>query len=162
MRGVIHQGAGLIGGMMPTFEEYLKFEQSKKDFFNNLYRSLGFDIVSRKDCKEYDVILRKDKYKFKIEEKARRGYWDDILVETCQDTETNKQGWIYYCKADFLVYGMFSDKPIVYRLPFKQFQSWFFEHIDELKGNNSKDGWGKTEFKLAPISSIGHLIKRLC
>ena len=100
----------MFGGMMPTFDDYLEFEKTKKEFFNKLYRELGCEIISRADCKDYDCKLRKGEYTFTIEEKARKKLWDDILVETIQDTESDNLGWIYYSKADFLVYGMFEDE----------------------------------------------------
>lgn len=154
---------GRVGGTMPTFDDYLEFEQTKQDFFNKLYRDLGFDIISRKDNKYWDVKLRKETYIFTIEEKARKKHWDDILVETIQDTKTNKDGWIYYSTADFLVYGMFGDPIIVYRLKLKDFQSWFEQHIDDFQERISEQGWGRTINKVVPIIDIPQkLIKRLC
>jgi len=148
---------------MPTFEENLAFEKSKKPFFNKLYRNLGFEIISRKDCKEYDCKLRRDGFVFIVEEKALRNLWDDICIETIQDTETNADGWIYYSKADFLVYGMFDDQIIVYRLPLRDFKVWFEQNIENFKEIESKKGWGITINKIVPIKDIpNNLIKRIC
>ena len=147
---------------MNTFEENVKFAQEKEDFFNKLYLEIGFEIISRKDCKYWDLILRQDDKTFTVEEKALRKTSDSLFVETIQDTETNTIGWIEYSKADFLIYGMFGDKIVVYRLPLQKFREWFKENIDDFKEIESKKGWGITINKIVPISYIPlDLIKQI-
>ena len=88
--------------------------------------------------------------------------WEDILVETMQDTETNHLGWIYYSKANFLIYGMFGDEIRVYRLRLKMFQDWFELCKNHFKTVKSNKGWGITENKVVPIHEIPtEIIKRL-
>jgi len=139
---------------MNTFNENLTFEQKNKDMFNKIYRKLGFDIISRIDNKFYDAKLRYKTYIFTVEEKARREVWDDICVEILQDTNTNSAGWIDYSKADFLIYGMFGEQIYIYRLPLKDFRSWFKQNEDRFESKISKKGWGITENKIVPIKDI--------
>ena len=144
----------MCGATMPTFNNYLEYEKTKKEFFDKLYEDMGMTVISRKDCKEYDCILGYKNRRFTVEEKARMSVWGDILVETVQDTKTDKPGWIYYSKADFLVYGMFGEKTKVYRLRLKKFQEWFGLCIKHFKTKISKKGWGITENKVVPIPEI--------
>jgi len=139
---------------MPTFEENVKFAQDQEVFYNKLYRELGYDIVDRKDTKYYDVKLRKGKFIFTVEEKALRDLNDFLWIETTQDTTTNKTGWIYYTKADFLVYGMFGDQVLVYRIPLKDFKLWFERNIDQFVEKPSTKGWGHTLNRIVPIKDI--------
>lgn len=151
----------MCGVMTRTFNENLSFEQSAQDFFNNLYKDMGCEIVNRNDCKFWDLVLKKEKYTFKVEEKARRKTYDDILVETIQDTRTNSVGWIYYSKADFLIYGMFGDPVLVYRLNMPKFKRWFEDNQQYFSDIPSKDGWGNTVNKAIPIKLLSHSLIKL-
>jgi hypothetical protein len=139
---------------MPNFNDYLKEEARHQPFFDKLYRDMGLEIIDRKQNKFWDLKLKRDAFIFTVEEKARNRTWDDILIETIQDTKTNSLGWIYYSKADFLVYGMFGDKIYVYRLNMPNFKKWFESHEQFYSEIVSKKGWGETVNKPIPIKHI--------
>lgn len=151
----------MYGGTMPTFDDYLKEEKKHQPFFDKLYSDMGLEIVDRKHGKFWDLKLKKDAYIFTVEEKARDKTWDDILVETIQDTKTNSLGWIYYSKADFLVYGMFGDQVYVYRLNMPNFKAWFEQNEHFYSQIISKKGWGETVNKPIPIKHIPNNIIKL-
>lgn len=151
----------MYGETMTTFDEYLNFEKEKQGFFDDIYKDLGWEI-DRDQNKYWDLTIKKDKYTFRIEEKARKITRDDILVEIIQDTSTNHPGWIYYTKADFLIYGMFGDPVVVYRLNMDNFKKWFEQNEHFYSEIASDEGWGHTINKAIPISHLSHnIIKKI-
>ena len=147
---------------MRTFDYNLKIERKRRPFFDTLYEDMGLEIVDRDQNKFWDLRLKRDDCIFTVEEKAREQTWDDIYVEIVQDTNTNSPGWIYYCKADRLVYGMFGDPIKVYWIKLKEFQVWFEGHEQFYGiGPPSKEGWGHTLNKPIPITHIPNSIIKL-
>ena len=51
-----------------------------------------------------------------IDEKKRRKYYGDILLELWSVWEQNKRGWLYTCQCDYIVYAVMPAKT-VYLLP---------------------------------------------
>lgn len=144
------------------FKNNLSLEQDKQSFFNNLYKKLGYEVVNRNHCKEYDLVLSKAGKEYTVEEKARRGNFNDILVETIQDEEKNYPGWIYYTKADYIVYGIFGRDSKVYGLNCPEFKDWFAQAMLGFEKKISNKGYGKSTNYVVPISYIPpEIISRL-
>lgn len=141
--------------MTPTFDENISYEQSIRQLFDAIYKEKGWEVVNRNHKKGHDLTLRIDGREYKVEEKARRRVWSDLLIETIQDTETKAPGWIRYCDADLLIYGMFGrEGSRVYLLPVDKFRAWFEMMESGLQEQESKDGWGNTINLKVPIYSI--------
>lgn len=102
-----------------------------------------------------------------IEEKIRRRYSNDILIETQQNTLTGAQGWIYTSVADILAY-CYQRKDAhlapagldVVWLNFPKLQEWFLdnrERYEERIGNNSAN---LPAFYLIPLNDLQELRPR--
>jgi len=62
-----------------------------------------------------------------IDEKKRRRDYGDMLIETTKNVELNKKGWIYYTKADYIVYWIEGSRS-VYFINFKKLQRLYLKN----------------------------------
>lgn len=62
-----------------------------------------------------------------VEEKVRRKDYGDILIEVWSNWEKMKKGWIYTCKADYIVYFV-EESGRIYILPRLLLQKAFEKH----------------------------------
>ena len=138
-------------------EQEFNFEKKISDWLNKLYKE-KYPAVIIKDVskieKGHDKILIIKGKNWKVEEKARQKVWDDILIETIQDTNSESEGWGRYCDADLLIYVMGDPPEKVYRIIWDAFQYWFEECEFSFKEIESKKGWGNTINKIVPINKI--------
>ena len=83
-----------------------------------------------------------------VDEKARKGDFDDFLLEIIQDMKTGSLGW-YFSKKDWVLYGSWFDIESInpsslYLIKCKELQ----EYVNNLDGFIetciSKKGWGIT------------------
>jgi len=146
-----------MGQPVVTFEDNLRFEKEKQGFFDNLYVKLGLE-TKRESRKGWDVLAKKGDFNFKIEEKAVRNTLDSIWIEKWQDTNTNDPGWIQYSQSDFLIYGMFGEPVVVYRLNMKNLKQWYEQNEIFYEDIPSDKGWGHTICKLVPINHLSQNI----
>lgn len=146
-----------------NFEGYLAYERSMKEKFDKLYKKKGWKIIARDDQKGHDCILDINGRILKVEEKARQKIWDDILIETKQDTDTDLDGWYQHCDADLVFYGMFTDKETkVYVISWKKFKNWFEESKDGFRRVVSTKGRGTTINLCVPICLVpNNIMQRL-
>jgi hypothetical protein len=56
-----------------------------------------------------------------VDEKKRRKYYGDILLELRKNMEQNKPGWLFYSNCDYIVYAVICAKKI-YLLPVQLLQ----------------------------------------
>lgn len=83
------------------------------EWFLPKYQELGYQLI--KDnidspyASDHDVIVKIDGRNCKVDEKARDGDFDDLLVEVLQCMRTGKIGWIYH-QIDYLFYASWRDK----------------------------------------------------
>src|SRR3990167_4514840 len=140
---------------MKTKEEYFDFEKENQRHFNEYYKSQGWPYkrIYGKENKDYDCVVLIDWAWIKIEEKYRSKEYPDLLAETIQDTKTNSPGWLYYTKADWLLYGV-SDK--IYKIDMSMLKSFIENHGDKFNKKISKKGWGITENIAIPWYTIIH------
>lgn len=148
-------------GSYQQFKTNLGFEKEKQLLFDGLYSKKG-KIVNRDHCEGWDLVVEWDGKQHTIEEKARRGDFDDILVEVVQDQDKGFPGWIYYSQAHYLVYGIFGEKERVYILPMKKFRDWFDFAKLGFEKKVSKKGYGTSINHVVPLAYIPpELIRRI-
>ena len=136
-------------------EDFFEFERENRKLFDDFYRSKGWACkrIYGKENKKYDCELLIDGNKVKVEEKFRSKVWPDCLVETIQDTKTNSPGWIYYTKADYILYGMGNE---IYSLDAQKLRNFVENHKDAFNKKISRKGWGITENIAIPWYILFH------
>jgi len=147
LHGETHQRAGLFGGTnkMLTKQDFFSFENKiARPFFDKFYEAKGYGVKRMTGIKnkDYDCEVKIGDKWYKIEEKYRDREITDCLIETIQDTETNAPGWLYYCKADYILYGGGNK---IYCIDFNQLKIFLEKHKDKFNTKISKKGWGRTE-----------------
>jgi hypothetical protein len=93
--------------------EEFDLEKKARKFLTEFYKEKGAYEIIEAPYQPFDDWDRTVKFKnitYKIEEKARIGIWDDILIELLEDVTTGDLGWYYQTKADKLIYCMFLDR----------------------------------------------------
>lgn len=153
---------------MQTFEDHLSFEKKKhQEFFLPYYKSRGWEIIDdnivSNRTTSWDVRVKNDIGVITIDEKARTGVWNDLLVEVLQDVETGNLGWVYKFK-DYYLYGMWEDeiKPEkLYWIDANKLKEFvgenFMKFLDNNEYNISEKGWGKTFFITAKWNDLEYL-----
>lgn len=141
------QRVGLFGGMnkMKTKQEFFNFEDKiSKPFFDKFYSAKGYEVkrISGVKNKDYDCEVKIEDTWYKIEEKYRDREITDCLIETIQDTKTNSPGWLYYCKADYILYGGGNR---IYCIDFPKLKSFLEKFKDKFNTKISGKGWGITQ-----------------
>ena len=147
---------------MQTKKEFFEFENKTQKIFDDFYIKKGYQVkrIQGTANKDYDCEVQIDGKWYKIEEKFRSLDYNDCLVELVQDTETNSPGWIDYCKADYILYGV-GDK--IYCIDLPQLKDFVAKHKDKFNKKISKKGWGRTENLVIPwyIIKANNLGKRI-
>jgi len=146
-----------------TFEEFLEIEtRYLNSQYDAYYRRRGFSF-RRVNLKGHDVEFRYNGTMKKIEEKTRLDVYSDMLVEEIQDIDSGSKGWIYYCDADYLLYGFAYSYPphrihLAYVVPdFKRFRSWYLSERDRFKEYESCKGFGRTLFRVVSLRELREL-----
>lgn len=129
---------------METKQEFFEYEKKTRKIFDDFYKKKGFEVkrIYGIENKNYDCEVKIGEIWYKVEEKYRSSDFDDCLIEMIQDTETNSPGWLYYCKADYVLYGV-SKK--IYCIDLPRLKSFVEKYKDMFNKKISKKGWGRTE-----------------
>ena len=138
------------------------FDVKASLFLNQLYYDLGAKKITsapQRKFDDWDKIVEFENITYKIEEKARTGIWEDLLIEIVEDLKTGDLGWFYQTKADKIVYAFYEDekqeKPhSVYALSVEKMKNYFFENSKNLirKSNISPRGYGLTLNIFLPLN----------
>jgi hypothetical protein len=130
------------------------FERKKHfDFFIPYYRKKNWlvvkDNIDSGYKNDWDVKLEifAGQYAL-VDEKARKGEYNDFLVEIIQDLRTGNLGW-FYGEKDWILYGSWDDLENVYPTSLYLVKAKELDdYIDNLEGFFktciSKSGWGNT------------------
>lgn len=141
----------------------MKFDLEKKAsvFLNMFYEKLGGEIIKdapKQVFDDWDKIVKFEHITYKIEEKARIGLWDDLLVELIEDLKTGDLGWFYQTKADKIIYSFFeteeSPEPkVIYALSVIDMKQYVFSNMKELimESRLSPKGYGLTLNVFIPL-----------
>lgn len=83
-----------------------------------------------------------------VDEKVRKGEFNDFLLEVIQDMATEKLGW-YFSKKDWILYGSWSDIESIYPTSLylvkaKELKDYINGLDGFIKTCISKKGWGNT------------------
>ena len=83
-----------------------------------------------------------------IDEKAREGEFNDLLVEIIQDMKTGSPGWLF-SKKDYILYGSWQDIESIYPsslylVKSEELKDYICELDGFIKTCISKKGWGTT------------------
>lgn len=77
----------------------------------NFLTNLGYDVEDVSDNRNYwfkdiDLICRKDGKTTTIEVKAdsKINTTNNLFIETVSNEQTKREGWFFYCEADYLFY----------------------------------------------------------
>lgn len=148
---------------MRTKEEFFEYEKQKRKVFDDFYEERGWQCkrIFGKQNKDYDCEVLIDGKWIKVEEKYRSVDYRDFLIETNQDTKTNNEGWLYYCKADYIFYGVANK---IYYIDLPKLREFINRVGDRFHKKISKKGWGITENLAIPwpviiVNKIGERIK---
>ena len=136
-----------------TIDECFAFERQKRPKLDALYTRFGAVVqrIEGKKNKDYDAIVKWRGRTFTIEEKYLSKDYNELCVETVQDTKTNSPGWIEYTKADYLIYATDEQVWCVKMEPLKKFVRMFGSYYPK---KVSKKGWGITEIIIIPWGVI--------
>lgn len=142
----------------------IKFDLEKKasSFLDMLYCKLGGEVIKdapKRVFDDWDKIVKFENITYKIEEKARIGIWNDLLIELIEDLKTGDLGWFYQTKADKIIYSFFeseeAEEPTtIYVLSVEKMKNFIFENIKELikKSKVSSKGYGLTLNIFIPLN----------
>ena len=133
---------------------YFDLERKKHfDFFLPYYQERNWlvieDNINSDNKNDWDVKLEISAGNYVlIDEKVRKGEFNDCLIEIIQDIKTGKIGW-FFSKKDWVLYGSWADLESIYPTSLYVIQSHRLkEYINSLDGFIktciSKKGWGNT------------------
>lgn len=131
-----------------NFNNLLEIIDVTEDLF---YRHVGIDKFLIFRCPDISKIIY-----FSIDEKVRgRHYKDDILAEIWSKHEKEIPGWVWTCKADYIVYayyvnGNLAEPPLF--IPTIDFAA-AIKTKEYTRGESKNKGW-KTIFKLIPKEDL--------
>ena len=95
-----------------------------EDWLDRFFRCLGYKIESttpyleRTLCLGDRIFTRRDGQQFYIEYKSglQTFFTGNIFLETLSVDSQDKPGWVYTCRADFLLYAaLYNDKILIMR-----------------------------------------------
>lgn len=119
---------------MNDFKHDIKFSHDNEKFWDEIYRTLFSDFhyletveVRRWQFKGVDrVVYLTGGHAIHVEEKLRRKFYNDILLEYTSNDRTNTLGWIEkQLNVDYLIYA-FLDIRKAFAFPWVLLQSaWF-------------------------------------
>src|SRR3990167_10587470 len=102
-----------MGGNCGDYQSMNNLDKKADPFLDRLYNKLGGQIIKRAPnykFDDWDKILKFKNITYKIEEKARIGTYEDVLIEIIEDLKTGDLGWFYQTKAERLIYCLFENK----------------------------------------------------
>jgi len=114
------------------------------------FQKVGIDKFLIFQCPDIAKIIS-----FSIDEKARSKSYDDLLAEIWSKREKEIPGWVWTCKADYIVYAFVQNDELIE-------QPRFIPTIDFVSAIKTKDypfndaknmGW-TTTFKLIPKDEL--------
>ena len=122
-----------------------KLEDKASVFMDSFYKEKGaISIIPHPDRKfdDWDKVVKFPNITYKIEEKARIGDYNDILVEVLEDLKTGDLGWIYQTKADIIIYVVYQkegdEKPKrIYKIIVTRIKEYLIDHARELFQNSN-------------------------
>jgi len=134
------------------WDQFRAFEAEKHGWFLSRYSKLGMrvieDIFDDTKTNDYDVVVEYHGKLLKIDEKARRSDFGDILVEIWQDASSKNKGWISK-DIDGVFYASWSNPEAfepssAYLINMKDLQE-IMSHVDHaLKEIVSTKGFGRS------------------
>lgn len=129
---------------METKQEFFEFERQTRKVFDEYYKERDFGVkrIIGEANKDFDCEVNLGGKWYKVEEKYRSHDYNDCLVETMQDTETQAPGWLYYTKADYIMYGVANK---IYCIDLPGLKKFITKNKDNLNKKISSKGWGRTE-----------------
>ena len=117
---------------------------------NLFYRKVGIDKFLIFRCPDVANLVH-----FSIDEKVRRKSYQDIIAETWSKWQKEIPGWVWTCKADYIVYAFYQNKELLE-------PPRFIPTVDFVSAIKTKDypenesqnlGW-TTIFKLIPKEDL--------
>ena len=131
-----------------------QFERKKHfEFYLPFYEQRNWQIIQDNidsgQKNDWDVKLETFVGQFiTIDEKARMGEFDDLLVEMIQDVKTESLGW-FFSKKDWILYGSWKDIESVYPsslylIKSEELKNYICGLDGFIKTCISKKGWGTT------------------
>jgi len=130
-----------------TFKNLIAVVDVTSELF---YQNAGIDKFLVFRCPDIPRIIS-----FSIDEKARGQSWNDILAEIWSKREKEIPGWVWTCKADYIVYAFIVDGELAE-------PPRFIPTVDLVSAVKAKDyplneaknlGW-TTVFKLIPKEEL--------
>ena len=134
---------------LTSFEQTPKKYDFNKDLYNNVFNEVyakdyigkGY-ILKHGNFKAYDIYDTSDNKAYEV----KRDYWylstDNMLVEDWSRIETQKEGWIHYSKADYLIW--FITDYCYYIINMYKLQNHFFNNKEQYKKLDIKQDDGTT------------------
>ena len=116
------------------------------------------------------IIQTKEGASLCIEEKIER--WPDndrprvnffLETDSCTVPGREKQGWMHYAQADYLLYAFelrTHDGLDVYFLPFQPLKLWFWQHYEAYE-TRTINQWNRTRGRIVPICDVVEAMKDL-
>ena len=155
--------------MTHEFSEGLRLEREGSLLLNSWYKSNFKNLIAVLDVSaeiffqnvgvdKFLVFKCPDIAKiicFSIDEKVRGQQWQDIIAEVWSKREKELPGWVWTCRADYIVYAFMRDNELVE-------PPRFIPTIDFVSAIKTKDypvneaknlGW-KTVFKTIPKEDL--------
>lgn len=151
-----------------VFENIQREKLLHKQFFTQWLGATNYQI---KHKKTHDAVITINKRVYKMEEKYRKGVWDDILIEIlqnyCPDSVTYELGWFAFVDCELLLYvwcqcnglnARFSEnwEPVRCLLikPWCDFKDFFARNERLFPIHVSDRGYGHTINRVVPLKVI--------
>jgi hypothetical protein len=141
--------------MKNDFHKDLKYSFSKKDFWAKVYKkafSIMTGIVDLSDDKKaqaegIDTIIKLPYGGIlSIDEKMRRQYRPDVLIEYVSNDKSNSPGWIEKdLKIDFIAYAYMDINRVLF-VPYNELKKLW---------SDNKEAWLK-RYKIPPAKNTGY------
>lgn len=140
------------------------FVKTFKGVFEPVLKKIDFNLFPQTQKQGVDVLLSNHSIEFDVKSRTFQYYkWKDILVETISVVESNKDGWVYYTKSEYIVYVWFNQSKTKfidgYLINLPCFKSFFKTNIDTFRqprdAVTTRNGrtW-HTQNKIVPINQI--------
>ncbi len=110
-------------GQRIDYTEPMRIENEAQKYLNEIYKEKGFETLRVKgiENKKGDIYLIKENCKWLVEEKSASYYAPYMPFEEHQNFP-EWDGWIFYTKADAIVYFYFNKYPSPYICYFVEWQ----------------------------------------
>ena len=152
--------------MSDQFRTDLRFEKQKdrmllNAFYNYLCgKNNWFKVGKTLQDRGIDIVNKKTEEAY--ENKVRRKEWNDFALETesCSVKGYEKDGWMKYSEADWLMYGFSVEKSIkLYQIDFKKLKSWFWNNYFKYPEIITPQ-INKSKSRVVPIEDVKQFIKK--